>query len=193
MKIGFCITGSFCTLKNIIEVLKKVVDEGHEVLPVFSYNVSNFDTRFYKAKDFENDVVSLTGKTPIKTIVEAEPMGTSKAVDLLLVAPCTGNSLSKIACGITDTPVTMAVKATLRNNKPVVLSVSSNDSLGANARNIGTLLNTRNIFFVPFGQDDHIKKPNSLIADTSLILPTCQMAIEGKQIQPLFVTNATHH
>ncbi|MBO5654956.1 MAG: dipicolinate synthase subunit B, partial [Clostridia bacterium] len=99
---------------------------------------------------------------------------------------CTGNTLSKIANGITDTPVTMAVKATLRNNKPVVLSVSSNDSLGANARNIGTLLNTRNVYFVPFGQDDHLKKPNSLIADTSLILPTCQKALEGKQIQPLF-------
>ena len=139
-----------------------------------------------ETKDFEDDVIAITGKHPIKTIVGAEPMGTSKAVDLLLVAPCTGNTLSKIANGITDTPVTMAVKATLRNNKPVVLSVSSNDSLGANARNIGTLLNTKNVYFVPFGQDDHIKKPNSLIADTSLILPTCKMAIDGKQIQPIF-------
>lgn len=186
MKIGLCVTGSFCTLKNIIAVLKTIVDDGHDVLPIFSYNVSNFDTRFYKAKDFEDDVVALTGKTPIKTIVDAEPMGTNKSVDLLLVAPCTGNSLSKIAHGITDTPVTMAVKATLRNNKPVVLSVSSNDALGANARNIGTLLNTRNVFFVPFGQDDSVKKPNSLIADTSMILPTCKLALEGKQIQPLF-------
>lgn len=186
MKIGFAVTGSFCTLQNIIGVLKTMVDQGHDVTPIFSYNVSNFDTRFYKASDFEKDVVSLTGKTPIKTIVGAEPMGTNKAVDILLVAPCTGNTLSKIANGITDTPVTMAVKATLRNNKPVVLSVSSNDSLGANARNIGTLLNTRNVYFVPFGQDDHLKKPNSLIADTNLILPTCEMAIEGKQIQPLF-------
>ena len=186
MKIGFCITGSFCTLQNIISVLKAVVDDGNDVLPIFSHNVSTFDTRFYKAKDFEDDVIAITGKHPIKTIVGAEPMGTSKAVDLLLVAPCTGNTLSKIANGITDTPVTMAVKATLRNNKPVVLSVSSNDSLGANARNIGTLLNTRNVYFVPFGQDDHIKKPNSLIADTSLVLPTCKMAIEGKQIQPIF-------
>ena len=113
-------------------------------------------------------------------------MGTIKAVDLLLVAPCTGNTLSKIAHGITDTPVTMAVKATLRNNKPVVISVSSNDALGANARNIGTLLNTRNIFFVQFGQDDSTKKPNSLIADTSQVLPACEKAIDGKQLQPLF-------
>ncbi|MBO5982722.1 MAG: dipicolinate synthase subunit B [Clostridia bacterium] len=186
MKICLCITGSFCTLKNIIEVLKTIIDAGHDVLPIFSYNVSNFDTRFYTAKDFENDIITLTGKQPIKTIVDAEPMGTSKAVDLLLVAPCTGNTLSKIAHGITDTPVTMAVKATLRNNKPVVISVSSNDALGANARNIGTLLNTRNIFFVPFGQDDSTKKPNSLIADTSLVLPACEKAIDGKQLQPLF-------
>ncbi len=188
MKIGFAVTGSFCTLRNIIEVLKTIVDQGHDVTPIFSFNVSNLDTRFYKAIDFEKDVITLTGKEPIKTIVEAEPMGTSKAVDLLLVAPCTGNTLSKIACGITDTPVTMAVKATLRNNKPVVISVSSNDSLGANAKNIGALLNTRNIFFVPFGQDNHLKKPNSLIADTSLILPTCTEAIQGKQLQPLFFT-----
>lgn len=186
MKIGLCITGSFCTLKNIIEVLKTLVTAGHDIMPIFSYNVSTLDTRFYKAKDFENDIIAITGKTPIKTIVDAEPMGTSKSVDLLLVAPCTGNTLSKIAHGITDTPVTMAVKATLRNNKPVVISVSSNDALGANARNIGTLLNTRNIFFVPFGQDDSTKKPNSLIADTSLILPTCEKAMEGKQLQPLF-------
>lgn len=186
MKIGLAVTGSFCTLQNIIQVLKTIVEAGHDVTPIFSFNVSTLDTRFYKATDFEKDVITLAGKHPIKTIVEAEPMGTSKAVDLLLVAPCTGNTLSKIANGITDTPVTMAVKATLRNNKPVVLSVSSNDSLGANARNIGTLLNTRNVYFVPFGQDDHIKKPNSLIADTSLILPTCQKALEGKQIQPLF-------
>ena len=186
MKIGLCITGSFCTLKNIIEVLKTLVTAGHDIMPIFSFNVSTLDTRFYKAKDFENDIIAITGKTPIKTIVDAEPMGTSKSVDLLLVAPCTGNTLSKIAHGITDTPVTMAVKATLRNNKPVVISVSSNDALGANARNIGTLLNTRNIFFVPFGQDDSTKKPNSLIADTSLILPTCEKAMEGKQLQPLF-------
>lgn len=188
MKIGLCITGSFCTLKNIVAVTKSIVEAGHGVVPIFSYNVSNFDTRFYKATDFEKDIITLTGKTPIKTIVEAEPMGTSKSVDLLLVAPCTGNTLSKITLGITDTPVTMAVKATLRNNKPVVISVSSNDSLGANAKNIGHLLNTRNIYFVPFGQDDCVKKPNSLIADTSLILPTCEMAIQGKQIQPLFYT-----
>lgn len=187
MKIGLGVTGSFCTFKNLLVALTEIVDAGHEVMPVFSYVVSAFDTRFFKAKDFEDEIIRLTGKTPIKTIVEAEPMGTVKGVDLMLVSPCTGNTLAKIAHGITDTPVTMAVKATLRNNKPVVLSVSSNDALGANARNIGTLLNTRNLFFVPFGQDAPLKKPNSLIADTSLILPTCEKAIEGKQITPLFL------
>ena len=187
MKIGLGVTGSFCTFKNLLVALNQIIDAGHEVVPVFSYVVSAFDTRFFKAKDFEDEIIRLTGKTPIKTIVEAEPMGTAKGVDLMLVAPCTGNTLAKIAHGITDTPVTMAVKATLRNNKPVVLSVSSNDALGANARNIGTLLNTRNLFFVPFGQDAPLKKPNSLIADTSLILPTCEKAVEGKQITPLFL------
>jgi dipicolinate synthase subunit B len=187
MKLGLAVTGSFCTLQSLLVALKDIVDAGHEVTPVFSFNVSAFDTRFFKAKDFEEEIVRLTGKRPIKTIVEAEPMGTSKGVDLMLVAPCTGNTLSKIAHGITDTPVTMAVKATLRNNRPVVLSVSSNDALGANARNIGTLLNTRNLFFVPFGQDSPKGKPNSLIADTSLILPTCALALEGKQIQPVFL------
>ena len=187
MKIGLGVTGSFCTFKNLLVALNQIIDAGHEVVPVFSYVVSAFDTRFFKAKDFEDEIIRLTGKTPIKTIVEAEPMGTAKGVDLMLVAPCTGNTLAKIAHGITDTPVTMAVKATLRNNKPVVLSVSSNDALGANARNIGTLLNTKNLFFVPFGQDAPVKKPNSLIADTSLILPTCEKAIEGKQITPLFL------
>lgn len=187
MKLGLAVTGSFCTFHNLLIALKTIVDAGHDVTPIFSYNVVDFDTRFFKAKDFEEEIVRLTGKRPIKTIVEAEPMGNKKGVDLVLVAPCTGNTLSKIAHGITDTPVTMAVKATLRNNKPVVLSVSSNDALGANARNIGTLLNTRNLFFVPFGQDAPLGKPNSLIADTSLILPTCTLALEGKQIQPVFL------
>ncbi len=186
MKIGLGVTGSFCTFKNLLIALESIVDAGHEVVPVFSFNVSAFDTRFFRAEDFENEIIRLTGKTPIKSIIGAEPMGTSTGVDLMLVAPCTGNSLAKITHGITDTPVTMAVKATLRNNKPVVLSVSSNDALGANARNIGALLNTRNVFFVPFGQDDSTKKPNSLIADTSLILPTIEMAINGKQLQPIF-------
>ncbi len=184
IKLGLCITGSFCTFKSILAAIDNLVANEFDITPIFSFNVSTLDTRFYKQADFEKLVVEKTGKQPIKTIVDAEPIGTSKGVDLMLVAPCTGNTLAKIAHGITDTPVTMAVKAHLRNNRPVVLSVSSNDALGANARNIGTLLNTKNIYFVPFGQDAPTKKTNSLIADTALIVPTCNEALNGKQIQP---------
>ena len=185
-KIGLCITGSFCTFKSILGAIDDLVANGFDITPIFSFNVSTLDTRFFKQADFEALVVEKTGKQPIKTIVDAEPIGTSKGLDLMLVAPCTGNTLAKIAHGITDTPVTMAVKAQLRNNRPVVLSVSSNDALGANARNIGALMNTKNIFFVPFGQDAPFQKTNSLIADVTQIVPTCNEALNGKQIQPHF-------
>lgn len=185
-KLGLCITGSFCTFKSILTAIDDLIAHGFDITPIFSFNVSTLDTRFFKQADFEKLVVEKTGKQPIKTIVDAEPFGTSKAVDLMLVAPCTGNTLAKIAHGITDTPVTLAVKAHLRNHRPVVLSVSSNDALGANARNIGTLMNVKNVYFVPYGQDAPLKKPNSLIADTTLIVPTCTAALEGKQIQPVF-------
>jgi len=187
IKLGLCITGSFCTFKSILSAIDDLVANDFDVTPIFSYNVSTFDTRFFKQADFEKLVTEKTGKPPIKTIVDAEPFGTAKAVDIMLVAPCTGNTLAKIANGITDTPVTLAVKAHLRNNRPVVISVSTNDALGANAKNIGSLLNTRNVFFVPFGQDAPTKKFNSLIADTSLIVPTCKDALAGKQIQPVLV------
>lgn len=183
-KIGLCITGSFCTFKSILNAIDDLVAHDFDITPIFSFNVSTLDTRFFKQADFEKLVVEKTGKQPIKTIVEAEPIGTSKGLELMLVAPCTGNTLAKIAHGITDTPVTMAVKAQLRNNRPVVLSVSSNDALGANARNIGALLNTKNIYFVPFGQDAPAKKTNSLIADTTLIVPACREALTGRQMQP---------
>ena len=129
-KIGLCITGSFCTFKSILAAIDDLVANDFDVTPIFSFNVSSLDTRFYKQADFEELVIQKTGKQPIKTIVDAEPIGTSKGLELMLVAPCTGNTLAKIAHGITDTPVTMAVKAQLRNNRPVVLSVSSNDALG---------------------------------------------------------------
>ena len=182
---GLCITGSFCTFKNLLLAIDDLTANGFDITPIFSYNVSSFDTRFFRQADFERLVVEKTGKQPIKSIVDAEPIGTGKGFDLMIVAPCTGNTLAKLAYGITDTPVTMAVKAHLRNNRPTVLSVSSNDALGANAKNIGTLLNTKNIYFVPFGQDAPTKKTNSLIADTTLIVPTCKCAMEGKQIQPI--------
>lgn len=135
-KIGLCVTGSFCTFSNLLSAVDALVDAGYEIVPVFSYNVSTLDTRFFKQADFEKYIVEKTGKTPIKTIVEAETI-TKSGIELMLVAPCTGNTLAKIVNGITDTPTTMAVKATLRTNKPVVLSISSNDALGANAKNVG--------------------------------------------------------
>ena len=184
-RIGLAITGSFCTFKNTLTAIDNLISAGFDLTPIFSYSVSNFDTRFFKQKEFEDLIIAKTGKTPIKTIVDAEPIAASN-LELMLVAPCTGNTLSKIANGITDTPVTMAVKATLRNNLPVVLSVSSNDALGANAKNLGILSNTRNVYFVPIGQDAPMKKPNSLIANTSLIVATVNSALQGKQIQPVF-------
>lgn len=184
-KIGLAVTGSFCTFKNLIAAIDDLTEHDFDITPVFSFNVSSLDTRFFKAADFCEIIRQKTGKEPIKTIVDAEPIGTAKGLELMLVAPCTGNTLAKIAHGITDTPVTMAVKAQLRNNRPVVLSISSNDALGANAKNIGILLNTRNVYFVPFAQDAPTKKSNSLIADTTLIRATCELALEGKQIQPV--------
>lgn len=185
IKLGLCVTGSFCTFTNTLKMLDKLIALGYDVTPIFSFNVATLNTRFFKQADFERLIVEKTGKQPIKTIVEAEPFGTKSAVDVMLVAPCTGNTLAKLANGITDTPVTLAVKAHLRNNRPVVIAVSSNDSLGANARNIGRLMNTRNYYFVPFGQDAPDGKPNSLVADFTLVPKTIECALLGKQFQPI--------
>jgi dipicolinate synthase subunit B len=184
-KIGIAITGSFCTFEKILIAIDDLIANGFDLTPIFSYNVAALDTRFFAAKDFRAIVEQKTGKKVIDTIVEAEPVGPKLNLELLLIAPCTGNTLAKIAHGITDTPVTMASKAQLRNSRPIVLSVSSNDALGANAKNLGMLLNTRNVFFVPFGQDEPLKKQNSLIADTTLITKTCQEALCGRQLQPV--------
>ena len=185
IKLGLCVTGSFCTFTNTLKMLDKLIALGYDVTPIFSFNVATLDTRFFKQADFERLIVEKTGKQPIKTIVEAEPFGTKSAVDVMLVAPCTGNTLAKLSNGITDTPVTLAVKAHLRNNRPVVIAVSSNDSLGANARNLGRLMNTKNFYFVPFGQDAPDGKPNSLVADFTLVPKTIEYALLGKQFQPV--------
>jgi len=185
--IGFAVTGSFCTFAAIIEQLKKLA-ETYNIIPIFSYAVASIDTRFTTAADFRAEVIRITGNQPLDTIPLAEPVGPKGLLDLLVVAPCTGNTLSKISLAITDTPVTMAVKAHLRNNKPVVIAVSSNDALGLNFKNLGSLLNAKNIYFVPFGQDDSKKKPNSLVADMTLIGATIEAAFAGNQIQPLLFT-----
>lgn len=187
VKIGFALTGSFCTFAKVFPEIENLVKEGAEVYPIISESVDNYDTRFGKAADWKFKLENITGNPLIKSIVEAEPIGPKALLDVVAVVPCTGNTLAKIANAITDTPVTMAVKAHLRNARPVVIAVSTNDGLGANAKNLGVLLNTRNVFFVPFGQDDPVKKSCSLVAKFDMLVPAIRDALDGKQIQPLLV------
>lgn len=187
VKIGFALTGSFCTFAKVMPELERLVSEGADIMPVISEAVDKFDTKFGKADEWKARIEGITGKKLVKTIVDAEPIGPKSLLDILIVAPCTGNTLGKLSNGITDTPVTMAAKAHLRNGKPLVLAISTNDGLGANAKNLGFLLNAKNVYFVPFGQDDPVKKCNSLSADNELILPTILEALKGKQLQPILI------
>lgn len=158
---------------------------GANVIPIMSEMSYNTDTRFGTASHFNTQIANICGNSIIKTVQEAEPIGPKNMLDLLVVLPCTGNSLAKIANGIADTAVTMAVKAHLRNQKPVLIAVSTNDGLGTAAKNIGTLLNYKNLYFLPFSQDDYIKKPNSLVADFEKLPEAAIAALEGKQLQPV--------
>jgi dipicolinate synthase subunit B len=185
IKVGLAFTGSFCTTAAIVKEMENLLSEGADIYPIVSYAVKNTDTRFGEARDLMNLLKETCQKPVMDSIVNVEPIGPKGLLDILVVAPCTGNTLSKISNGITDTPVTMAVKAHLRNQKPVVICISTNDALGANAGNIGKLLNTKNIYFVPFYQDNFDLKPNSLIGDTNLIIPTILEALQGKQLQPI--------
>lgn len=185
--VGFAITGSFCTFSKIKEEIKKLADEGLNVVPIFSYNAMSIDSRFGNAKRFVEEIEEITGNKAIKSIEGAEPVGPKKLFDVLVIAPCTGNTMAKLCNGITDTPVLMAAKSHMRNSRPVVISISTNDALGANFKNIGMLLNMKNIYFVPFGQDDCVKKPNSMIAHVELIEETIEAALRGKQLQPLIM------
>ena len=184
-KIGFAMCGSFCTFKRALEALESLIDEGAEVFPIMSETSYKTDTRFGSAKFFIDEIESMTGKKIIKSVKEAEPIGPKNLLDLLIVLPCTGNSLAKIAGGIADTSVTMAIKAHLRNRKPVLIAVSTNDGLGTAAKNIGHLLNCKNIYFLPLAQDDCIKKPNSIVADFNKVIPAAKQALDGNQLQPL--------
>ncbi len=189
VRVGFAITGSFCTFAKTIPQIEILVKEGADVLPIISESVDKYDTRFGTSDDLKKKLTLITGKKPISTIVEAEPIGPKGLLDILVIAPCTGNTISKIANAITDGPVTMACKAHLRNMRPVVIAVSTNDGLSTNAKNIGTLLNMKNIFMVPFGQDDPIKKCTSLVADFDQILFAVQNALQNIQMQPVLVGN----
>ena len=184
-RVGFALCGSFCTHARVLEELEKLCREYETVLPVVSEVCQRTDTRFGTAEAFLSAVEKLTGHTVISSISQAEPIGPKKLLDALVIAPCTGNTLGKLAAGITDTPVTMAAKAHLRNDRPVVVAVATNDGLSAAARNIGELLVRKNIFFVPFGQDDPEKKPCSLMADFTRIGETVDAALEGRQLQPV--------
>lgn len=185
LTIGFALTGSFCTIGEAVKQIKNLVDEGANVIPIVSYAVGHFNTRFTNAEELKKRLEQITGNKVFETITDSEPIGPKGLLDAIIVSPCTGNTIAKIANAITDTSVTMAVKAHLRNESPVILGVSTNDGLGANAKNIGALLNMKNIYFVPFYQDDPIGKSNSLLSKNSLTVETLKLALDGKQIQPI--------
>ncbi len=186
--IGIALTGSFCTFDKVFKEVENLIDENANIYPIFSNNSQKINSRFGNAADFLNKMKYMTGNDPITTIEDAEPIGPKKYLDVLAIVPCTGNTLAKLANGITDTPVLMAAKAHLRNGKPLVISISTNDGLSMNLKNIGLVLNTKNIYFVPFGQDSPKGKPNSLVAHTNLLKETIEYALEGEQIQPVIVS-----
>ena len=187
-KVGFAFTGSFCTFKAVIEELKKIKNEKADILPIMSYNSYNLDTKFGKAQEYIDQVKDITEKEEIiHTIQDAEPIGPKKLTDVMVIAPCSGNTIAKLANGITDTPVLMATKSHLRNNNPVVLAISTNDGLSGSAENIGNLLNRNNYYFVPFKQDNPITKPRSLVADFKYLIPTIELALDGEQIEPILL------
>ena len=184
--IGFAMCGSFCTFSKAFEQMEALVRAGYEVIPIMSQNACTTDTRFGAAKDMVQRAEAIAGRRALCTAVETEPIGPRDMCDLLIIAPCTGNTLAKLALGVTDTSVTMAAKSHLRVLKPVLLCAATNDALGASAQNIGRLLNTKNIYFVPMRQDDPVGKPRSLVADFEQIPDCAVAALGGKQVQPVF-------
>ena len=185
--VGYALCGSFCTIAQSLEQLKALREADYKVIPIMSEIVYTTDNRFNNANELIKQITDITGEEIIHTIKAAEPIGPKKMFDALIIAPCTGNTLAKLANAITDSCVTMAAKAHLRNARPLILGIATNDALGASAINIGKLLNTKNIYFVPFGQDDAFKKNNSLICDFSLIESTLQSALKGEQLQPILL------
>ncbi len=185
--VGFALCGSFCTFKKAITELKKLTESDFNVIPIMSYNAFSTDTRFGKASDFINEIENICNNKIIATIKDAEPIGPKKMLDILVIEPCTGNTLAKLANGITDTPVTLAAKAHLRNERPLVIAVSTNDALSGAAKNIGQLMNYKNIFFVPMCQDDPTNKPRSVVADFTKTIDTIELAMNKIQIQPIYI------
>ena len=183
--VGFAVCGSFCTHAKAMEALEQVKARFSTVIPIVSECTAATDTRFGPAHELMREMERICDRRVISSIREAEPIGPKKLLDLLIIAPCTGNTLGKLACGITDTAVTMAAKAHLRNQRPLLIAPSTNDGLTASAPNLGALLSRKYIYFVPYGQDDPVKKPTSLVADFSLVADAAQAALEGRQLQPL--------
>lgn len=185
--VGYALSGSHCTFEEVMPQIQRFVDAGANVIPIVSNSLITTDTRFGTAEKWRNELTRITGNEIISSIVQAEPLGPSKKIDVLTIAPCTGNTTSRLANAITDSAVLMAAKAQMRNSRPIVLAISTNDGLGLNAANIAKLLVTKNIYFVPFGQDDPINKPNSLVARMDLIMEACEAALQGKQLQPMLI------
>ena len=186
-RIGFVLTGSFCTFSKVLPKMKELIKKGAEIIPIMSFNSYNLDTKFGKAKDFIDEIEEMTGKKIIHTIQDAEPIGPKKMTDIMVIAPCSGNTMAKLACDIIDTPATMSAKSHLRNNNPLVIAPSTNNGLSGNAENIGKLLNRKNYYFVPFKQDNPITKPRSIVFDAEYIIKTIEYALEGKQISPILL------
>ena len=187
--IGCAMTGSFCTFREVFAAWEKLKETGADLMPIMSFNACSIDNRFYSAQDAVDIFEGICGKKIVKTIAQAEPIGPKKLLDLLVVAPATGNTIAKIAAGITDTPVALAVKSHLRNGRPVVIAVSTNDALAHSAINIGKLMNTKNIFFVPLSQDDPVNKPTSVVAKFEMLPETADLALKNCQIQPVLRGN----
>lgn len=184
--IGFAMCGSYCTHRLAVEQLRALAETGRDIQPIFSERVYQTDTHFGTSEDLRKTVAEICKRPILHTVVEAEPLGPRCPLEALVICPCTGNTLAKIALGITDTAVTMAAKAHLRSNRPLVIALASNDALSANLKNIGLLLSRKHVYFVPMYQDDPEKKPHSLVADFSLLLPALELAMEGKQYSPIF-------
>jgi dipicolinate synthase subunit B len=186
--IGVALTGSYCTFDAVFPQMERMIQENANVTAIFSERSQVTDTRFGNAQDFLLKAKTITGRDPIATIVEAEKVGPKNLFDILIIAPCTGNTLAKLASAITDSSVLMAAKSQLRNNKPVVIAMATNDALSNNLKNIGLLLNAKNVYFVPFGQDNYRSKPYSMVAHFDLVLPTLEEALSGKQLQPIVLS-----
>ena len=187
LTVGFALCGSFCTFHKVIPCMQAIADSGADIVPILSETAYATDTRFGAAAEHRSRIEAICGRPVLHTLTDVEPIGPRKLLDLLIVAPCTGNTLGKLANGITDSCVTLAAKAHLRNGRPLLLAVSTNDALGASAQNIGRLLTAKHVFFVPMGQDDPVRKPNSVVAAFDRLTEAAEAALRGEQLQPLLI------